>query len=129
MVTRKKLPHRNLLSKYILNNVFARNELPEILVSDNAAILTGDVFKSYCKNEGIFQKISAPCNPCTNGFAERNIQTLKRRLAACMENENKPKPTRTRTKLREILTRYRATPFNNGKTPAELYLHRQIPIK
>lgn len=42
-----------------------------------------------------------------------------------MDDENVP----MREKVREILFRYRATPLNNGKSPAERYLHRPMRIQ
>ncbi|UYV80627.1 hypothetical protein LAZ67_19001077 [Cordylochernes scorpioides] len=40
-------------------------------------------------------------------------------------NENLP----IQQKIQKILLRYRATPLANGKSPAEMYLNRQIQIK
>jgi len=87
------------------------------MVSDNAAIFTSEEFEEFCKEAGIFQKFIAPGHPATNGLAERNIQTLKHRLQA-MSHE----PFLMYQRVRDILFRYRATPLNNGKTPAEQYL-------
>ena len=63
----------------------------------------------------------APGHPATNGLAERNIQTIKHKLAA-MSNES----SSMQSKIRDIIFKYRATPLKNGKTPSELYLGRQI---
>ena len=93
------------------------------MVSDNATIFTSEEFMAFCKSSGIFQKFIAPGHPSTNGLAERNIQTLKKRLNA-MRNE----PGSIREKVLEILFRYRATPLIDGKTPSEKYLNRQIRI-
>lgn len=108
----------------ILLDLFARHGYPDVLVSDNATIFTSSEFQQFCKQVGIFQKFIAPGHPATNGLAERNVQTLKRRLKA-MESDSRP----VRVKVREILFRYRATPMNNGKTPSEQYLNRQIRIQ
>ncbi|CAB0016480.1 unnamed protein product, partial [Nesidiocoris tenuis] len=94
------------------------------MVSDNATIFTSEEFKQFCSTAGITQKFIAPGHPATNGLAERNVQTLKHRLAA-MENET----SSMRKKIFEILFRYRATPLINGKTPSELFLNRQIRIR
>jgi transposase InsO family protein len=74
------------------------------MVPDNATIFTSDEFKSYCGQNGIFQKFIAPVHPATNGLAERNVQTLKTRLKA-VANE----PFSMHAEVREILFRYRAT--------------------
>lgn len=108
----------------LLQEMFARHGFPDVLVSDNATIFTSEAFQEFCKGTGIFQKFIAPGHPATNGLAERNVQTLKRRLAAMSQD-----PAPMKAKVREILFRYRATPLINSKTPAEMYLNRQIKIQ
>ena len=103
----------------LLLDIFCTHGFPEILVSDNATIFHSESFTTFCQNNGIIQKFSAPGHPATNGLAERYIQTLKSKLTA-ME------PGSLQHKVREILFRYRATPLKCGKTPAELYLNRNI---
>nr|CAH7754491.1 unnamed protein product [Callosobruchus chinensis] len=70
------------------------------------------------------QKLIAPGHPVTNGLAERNIQTLKRRLKTASNN---PRPLAY--KLQDIMLNYRATPLACGKSPAELYLQRRLRIR
>jgi len=70
------------------------------MVSDNAKIFTSELFQDFCKETGIFQKFIALGHPATNE-AERNIQILKHRLAA-MINEL----STMQEKVREILFRY-----------------------
>ncbi|XP_054276450.1 uncharacterized protein K02A2.6-like [Macrosteles quadrilineatus] len=108
----------------LLENIFSVHGYPSFLVSDNATIFKSEEFINYCKERGIFQKITAPNHPATNDLAERNIQTLKRRLIAAAND-----PTPITTKLQNIMFRYRATPLASGKTPAELYLNRKIRIR
>lgn len=108
----------------LLNKIFSTHGYPFIIVSDNASIFTSGVFNDYCQINGIKQKFIAPGHPATNGLAERNVQTLKNRLKA-MINENLP----MYQKIQKILLRYRATPLANGKSPSEMYLNRQIRIK
>jgi len=107
----------------LLQEIFSRHGFPEVIVSDNATIFTSEEFQQFCKKAGIFCKFIAPGHPATNGLAERNVQTLKKRLAAMQEE-----PESIHRKVREILFRYRATPLNNQKTPAEQYLQRNIRI-
>lgn len=109
---------------HILQNIFSRNGYPDVMVSDNATIFKSKEFTEFCIESGIFQKFIAPGHPSTNGLAERNVQTLKQRLAT-MANDSSP----ISTKIRDILFKYRATPLRNGKTPSEQYLGRQIRIK
>lgn len=59
-----------------------------------------------------------------NGLAERNVQTLKKRLKSMQD-----KSFTLSQKVREILFKYRTTPIVCGKSPAKLYLNRTIRIK
>lgn len=104
----------------LLLDIFSTHGFPEIMVSDNATIFHSENFKAFCKNNGIVQKFIAPGHPATNGLAERYIQTLKSKLSRMTE------PGTIQSKVREIIFRYRATPLQNGKTPAEQYLNRNI---
>ncbi|XP_011171782.2 uncharacterized protein K02A2.6-like [Solenopsis invicta] len=109
---------------HFLENIFSSHGLPEVMVSDNATIFKSEEFRQYCKNNGIFQKFIAPGHAATNGLAERYVQILKRKLKA-MEN----KPGTITAKIEKILYRFRATPLQEGKSPSELYLNRQIRTK
>ncbi|XP_018360497.1 PREDICTED: uncharacterized protein K02A2.6-like [Trachymyrmex cornetzi] len=97
---------------------------PQNLVSDNATIFKNPEFENYCKVRGIFQMFTAPGHPATNGLAERYVQTLKSKLIR-MEDE----PGSITEKIQKILLRVPATPLADGKSPAELYLNRQIHIR
>jgi len=108
----------------LLSEIFCFHGFPNSIVSDNASIFTSDAFKSFCKNHGITQRLIAPGHPATNGLAERNVQTLKRRLKS-MANETGT----ISDKVRRMLLRYRAMPLACGKSPAELYLYRRLRIE
>lgn len=108
-----------------LQDIFATHGFPAQLVSDNAAIFTSAEFSAYCRKCGIAQHFIAPGHPATNGQAERFVQTLKHTLKSCLDSSNAPLPIL----VRNILFRYRATPLNSGKSPAELYLHRPLRIQ
>lgn len=108
----------------MLSDIFSSHGYPYVMVSDNATIFVSEQFKLYCMKNGIFQKFIAPGHPATNGLAERHVQTLKARLKAMVDE-----PLLMKTKVREILFRYRATPLCNNKTPAEMYLQRNIRIQ
>lgn len=108
----------------LLNEIFSFHGHPNFLVSDNESIFTSEDFRTYCSNNGISQKLIAPGHPATNGLAERNVQTLKKRLKA-MNTE----PGSMGDKVRRMLLHYRATPLACGKSPAELYLNRRMRIR
>ncbi|UYV79912.1 hypothetical protein LAZ67_18001028, partial [Cordylochernes scorpioides] len=117
-------PPTSLNTIKLLNDIFSTHGYPFVMVSDNASIFTCDTFPNYCLENGIRQKFIAPGHPATNGFAERNVQTLKNKLKS-MINENVP----IHQKIQKILLRYRATPLASGRSPSEMYLNRQIHIK
>uniref|UniRef100_A0A2L2YNI8 Integrase catalytic domain-containing protein n=1 Tax=Parasteatoda tepidariorum TaxID=114398 RepID=A0A2L2YNI8_PARTP len=106
---------------YYLEEIFSRHGLPEILVSDNAAIFKSAEFQHFCKSNGIKQRLIAPGYPATNGQAERYVQILKTKLK-CMKYH----PGSLHSKLCKLLFRYRITPLNNGKTPSEMLFGRNL---
>lgn len=109
----------------MMKEIFCRTGLPHILVSDNATIFKSQEFIDFCARNGIKQNFIAPGHPATNGQAERYVATLKKYL----KTMNDDKQTMNE-KLYEILLRYRATPLNeNGKTPAELYMKRNLKTR
>jgi len=61
----------------LLKEIFSTHGFPRVMVSDNATIFVSEPFKQFCRESGIFQKLTAPGYPATNELAERNIQTLK----------------------------------------------------
>ncbi|XP_031334015.1 uncharacterized protein K02A2.6-like [Photinus pyralis] len=106
----------------MLQEIFSRNGLPQILVSDNATIFKSREFKDFCNRNGIQQRFIAPGHPATNGQAERFVQILKTKLKAMNEDQGT-----LHQKLYEILLRYRATPLlSSDKTPAEIFLNRNL---
>ncbi|XP_062711901.1 uncharacterized protein K02A2.6-like [Aedes albopictus] len=54
----------------ILRKIFSRFGMPEVLVSDNGAQLTSDVFERFCESNGITHLRTAPFHPQSNGLAE-----------------------------------------------------------
>nr|CAH7754084.1 unnamed protein product [Callosobruchus chinensis] len=107
----------------LLQDIFSTHGYPAVLVSDNASIFTSEEFRQYCQKYGMSQKLIAPGHPATNGLAERNIQTLKRRL----KTASNPRPLAY--KLQDIMLNYRATPLACGRSPAELYLQRRLRMR
>lgn len=108
----------------MLREIFSRNGLPQILVSDNATVFTSSEFKEFCQRNGIRQRFIAPGHPSTNGQAERFVQTLKQKLKTLDEDK-----VSLKIKLYAILMQYRATPLSSGKTPSEQFLNRNIRTK
>ena len=110
----------------VLRGLFASHGIPEELVSDNGPQLVSDEFEQFLKLNGIKHTLSAPYHPATNGAAEKSVQTLKYALmkqVVCAKSSKLPLHHR----LANFLLSYRTTPHTvTGRTPAELFLKRNI---
>ena len=98
----------------ILQSVFARNGLPEILVSVNGPQFTSEEFDQFTKTNGIKHLTSTPYHPATNELAERFVQTFKQSLRAMKWEANS-----VERKLENFLMAYRnASHATTNETPA-----------
>ena len=98
----------------ILRSIFARNGVPEHLVSDNGPQFTSDEFQTFLKRNGIKHITSAPYHPSTNGLAERFVQSFKQALKSMTEEKGS-----TAAKLANFLFAYRNAPHSTtGQSPA-----------
>ena len=116
--------HSTTASKTIevLRAVFARNGLPEQLVSDNGQQFIAEEFQLFLKMNGVKHITSAPYHPATNGLAERFAQTMKQSLTSLTKGQGS-----TQTKLSRFLIKYRHTPHSKtGETPAALFMGRSL---
>ena len=116
--------HSTTASKTIevLRAVFARNGLPEQLVSDNGQQFIAEEFQLFLKMNGVKHITSAPYHPATNGLAERFVQTMKQSLTSMTKGQGS-----TQTKLSRFLIKYRHTPHSKtGETPAALFMGRSL---
>lgn len=106
----------------LLPTVFARNGLPEQIVSDNRPQFTSAEFESFVKENGITHFRSAPYHPATNGLAERFVRTFKQSLKAMRDvsiSLNK--------KIANFLLMYRNAPhLTTNETPARLFLGKNL---
>ena len=59
-----------------LIDIFARNEFPRFLISDNGSQFTCKQMKDFCKKHGIEKIETAPYRPQSNGLVERFHGTL-----------------------------------------------------
>ena len=64
----------------VLRYMFARNGLPEQLVSDNGPQYVSSEFTEFCKSNGIKHYRVAPYHPASNGLAERMVQSFKQSM-------------------------------------------------
>ena len=105
-----------------LRKWFTRFGVPVQLVSDNGPLFSSSEFSQFLQVNGIKHIRCSVYQPCSNGGAERFVQTVKKGLRAChIETGDKVK------KLDNILLAYRVTLSSiTGKTPSELFLGRQM---
>ncbi|XP_055505524.1 uncharacterized protein K02A2.6-like [Leucoraja erinacea] len=96
-----------------LKSIFARHGICEFLKSDNGPQFSGSHFKSFAAEYGFMHITSSPRFPQSNGEAERAVQTVKNLLTKASDPYL-------------ALLAYRATPLQNGYSPAELLMGRRL---
>ena len=65
--------------------VFAKIEVPNIIVSDGGPQYTSTEFKNFMKHWQIEHRVSSPRNPQSNGMTEHCVQTMKASLVKTLE--------------------------------------------
>uniref|UniRef100_A0A915DR15 RNA-directed DNA polymerase n=1 Tax=Ditylenchus dipsaci TaxID=166011 RepID=A0A915DR15_9BILA len=109
-----------------LKSLFVRHGLPETLVSDNGTQFSSNVFRQFCKSNGVEQLFSPAYHPQSNGQAERFVATFKNALFKLKEGRNLLEA------IELFLLSYRTTPCSsapNGVSPAEAFLGRKLRAK
>ena len=102
-----------------LEKSFRYNGLPLTIVSDNGAAFRSAKFHEFCATRGIRQMFAAPRHPQTNGRGERAVRTAKEKLDA-VEGED------WEHKVDIVADALRTTPGEDGKSPNELLMGREI---
>ncbi|XP_038063014.1 uncharacterized protein K02A2.6-like [Patiria miniata] len=106
----------------MLDSIFAREGLPNELVSDNGSQFVSTEFESYLIQRGIKHIRTSLYHPQANGLVERFNRVLKQTLQIATR-EHRPWKTATL----ELLTAYRSTAHaTTGKSPAELLHSRRM---
>ena len=94
-------------------SIFARHGIPETVISDNGPQFASEAYTQFSREYGFEHLTSSPYFPQSNGEAERAVQTVK----ALLQKSCDP--------YRALLA-YRATPLQNGYSPAELIMSRKL---
>ena len=105
-----------------LKNIFARNGIPDCLVSDNGRQFVSAQFRDF-ENEWEFTHVtSSPNFPQSNGQAERHVQTVKNLMKKARHSGRDPQ---------YALLEYRNTPLDGtaGYAPAEMLNSRLLKSK
>ena len=88
-----------------LEELFSVEGIPNEIMSDNGPPFNGKEFSSYLTGLGIRHTTSSPNYPQSNGFIERQIQTVKRLIE---------KANSSGRSHQEALTGLRAQPLGDG---------------
>ena len=73
-----------------VRSIFARHGIPKVVFSDNGPQYSSHEFKKFSKSWDFIHKTSSPEFPQNNGFVERAIQTIKKTLCKCREDDSDP---------------------------------------
>jgi len=94
-------------------SIFARHGIPEEFISDNGPQFSSHSFLKFSQEYGFDHITSSPLFPQSNGAAERAVKTIKTMWK------------KTSDPCLALLS-YRATPLQNGYSPAELLMSRKL---
>ena len=98
--------------------LFSVEGTPDEIMSDNGSPFNGKEFSSFLTGLGIRHTTSSPNYPWSNGFIERQIQTMKRLMEKAISSGRS---------LQEALTSLRAQPLGDGlPSPAEILHGRSL---
>ena len=96
-----------------MSSIFAVHGVPDIVVSDNGPQYASKEFKAFATNYGFTHVTSPPLYPQSNGEAERAVRTIK----TILKKNDDPYLG---------LMAYRSTPLQNGASPCQLLMGREI---
>ncbi|XP_043212657.1 uncharacterized protein K02A2.6-like [Amphibalanus amphitrite] len=103
-----------------LRMAFAEHGVPRVVVSDNAAVFTGEALRHFLARNGVQQVFSPPLHPKSNGQGESAVKVIKTGLQKRTDGS-------LQTRLSRVLFHYRTTPHSaTGVTPAELLHGRPL---
>lgn len=117
-----RVPNRDASTvKCVLQSIFARNGIPNVLVSDNAAEFCDSDLIQWLERIGCRTLKTPPMHPQSNGIAERMVQSIKKTSKAW-----KPGGESYDSFLSRLLLNYRCLPHAGRiQSPAQL-MGRQL---
>uniref|UniRef100_A0A0N5B5L5 RNA-directed DNA polymerase n=1 Tax=Strongyloides papillosus TaxID=174720 RepID=A0A0N5B5L5_STREA len=120
-VTSVKSLHTNVTIQWF-NLIFRRLGFPQCLVTDQAPVFNSCEIEQYCRDVGIVKMTSHAYHAASNGTAERAVQHVKNILKkGKIDNvEN------LESYLNNCLIEYHELPKDNGRTPAQDMLNRDL---
>ena len=96
-----------------MSSIFEVHGVPDIVVSDNGPQYASKEFKAFATNYGFTHVTSSPLYPQSNGEAERAVSTIK----TILKKNDDPYLG---------LMAYRSTPQQNGASPCQLLMGREL---
>ena len=100
-----------------MKTIFSRHGIPTSVISDNMPF-SSKLFKQFAKAWNFSVVTSSPRFPQSNGFAERNVQTIKSLLKKAKEAGNDEY---------SALLEFRKTPISGlSESPAQLLMGRHL---
>ena len=105
-----------------LDAIFARQEIPDVLKSDNGPPFNGHELKNFADYLGLKHRRITPYFPRANGEVERLVQTLEKSIKiAHLKGKN------WKQELYKFLRQYRATPHSTTSvSPSEVLHNRKL---
>ena len=100
-----------------MRSIFARHDIPKVVFSDNEPQYSSREFKKISKSWDFIHKTSRPEFPQSNGFVEKAIQTIKKTLRKCREDDIDP--------YLAMLALHR-TKSSSGTSASELLMKRKL---
>ena len=103
-----------------LSSIFARQGLPDVLVSDNAPCFTAYDFEAFFSRNGIKHTTPPPpYYPSSNGQAERGVRVIKDALKKSSHTGS------LQYRLSKILLEYRCTPHSTTQIEPSIALNNR----
>ena len=96
-----------------MSSIFAVHGEPDIVLSDNGPQYASKLFKAFATTYGFTHVTSSPLYMQSNGEAKRAVRTLKNIL-------------KKNSDLYLRLMAYRSTPLQNGTSPCQFLMGREI---